>query len=234
MMWIWLLVPLMYLTLVLLIRAEERSPRDLQQIKILKPLCTLLVILICALSLTRPAGSYDELYTFLILAGLVLSLVGDVLLIPQDNPKAFLGGLVAFLSAHVMYIIAFIYLQFGVIDAVNVPAEIVTAILLVIVGALIYRYLSPGLGEMRIPVIAYVVIISLMVDRAVAISIVHPGPAVQPVLIVAGASLFYISDAILAANKFRMGGQMPHYRMWNLSTYYSGQLLIALSASFFL
>ncbi len=232
-MWNWFPVPLMYITLALLIRAEERTPRDLRQVKILKPLCTILVILTCALSFTRPTDSYDTLYTWLILAGLVLSLVGDVLLIPQDNPRAFLGGLVAFLLAHMMYIIAFAHLQFGVLEAINVPGEVIAAIVLAIVAVLVYRYLSRGLGAMRLPGIAYMLVISLMVHRAVAVVLVHPGPATQPGLIVAGASLFYISDAILAANKFRLGGQMPHYRLWNLSTYYTGQLLIALSTSFF-
>jgi uncharacterized membrane protein YhhN len=51
-------------------------------------------------------------------------------------------------------------------------------------------------------------------------------------LVLGGALLFYLSDAILAINKFRFGGQLAHYRLWNLTTYYIGQLLIALSASF--
>lgn len=226
--------PLMYITLALLLRAEERTPRDVRQVKILKPLCTLLVILTCALSSTRSADDYDTLYTLLILVGLTFSLIGDVLLIPHDNPKAFLAGLVAFLAAHVMYIVGFIYFQFGVIEDVNVAGEAITAVALLSVGTVVYRYLSPGLGDMRLPVIAYIIVISAMVDRAVGIALVHPDPPTQSLLIVAGAILFYISDAILAANKFRLAGQMPHYKVWNLSAYYTGQLLIALSASFFL
>ncbi len=139
----------------------------------------------------------------------------------------------AFLLAHVAYIIAFVYLQFGILEEINVAGELVVAVLLVIIGATVYRYLRPGLGDMRMPVIAYIVVISIMVFRAIGIALVQPGPATQPALIAAGAALFYVSDAILAANKFRMGGNMPHYKVWNLSAYYSGQLLIALSASFF-
>lgn len=232
-MWFLTPVPLLYITLALLIRAEERAPRDIQQVKILKPLCTILVILTCALSFIRPADEYDTLYTLLILVGLTFSLMGDVLLIPYNQPKAFLGGLVAFLLAHVMYIVAFVYLQFWILEANSIPGEVATTVVLLIVGVLVYRYLSPGLGDMRLPVIAYVIVISIMVHRAVSVALVHPGPPIQPVLIVAGATLFYISDAILAVDKFRMAGQMPHYKLWNLSSYYTGQLLIALSASFF-
>jgi uncharacterized membrane protein YhhN len=231
-MWQWLPIPLMYLSLALLIRAEERTPPSPQQIKVWKPLCTLLVILIAALSFTGPYESADRPYSALVLTGLGFSLIGDVLLIFQENAKAFMWGLVAFLVAHLMYIAAFVYLQTSVLQAQSGGGELVSAIVLVVVGASVYRYLSPGLGKMRTPVIAYIVVISAMVHRATAIALIHPGPATQPILILAGAVLFYISDAILAANKFRMGGRMPHYRLWNLTTYYTGQLLIALSTWF--
>jgi uncharacterized membrane protein YhhN len=231
-MWQWLPIPLMYLSLALLIRAEERTPPSPQQIKVWKPTCTLLVILIAALSFASPYESAEGPYSALVLAGLVFSLIGDVLLIFQDNAKAFVWGLVAFLVAHLMYIAGFVYLQTNVLQAQSRMGELVSAVVLAVVGASVYRYLSPGLGKMRNPVIAYIVVISAMVHRATAIALVHPGPATQWIFLLAGAILFYISDAILAANRFRMGGKMPHYRLWNLSAYYTGQLLIALSTWF--
>jgi len=229
-MWTLLPLPLLLLTFALLMRAEERTPKDERQIWIWKPLSTCLIILTCLLSFTSDA--YDTPYTLLVAAGLTLSLAGDVLLIPQDNPRAFLGGLVAFLLAHVVYIAAFVYLQVSLELERNV-GEVVAAVVLALVGVAVYAYLRPGLGAMRGPVIAYIVVISAMVHRALAATLAYEGAATQPALIVAGAFLFYLSDAILAVNKFRLQGQMPHYRLWNLSTYYSGQLLIALSASFF-
>jgi uncharacterized membrane protein YhhN len=197
-----------------------------------KPLTTLLVICVAALSFARPPEQLDARYTALILAGLVFSMAGDVLLIPVDKPQAFLGGLVAFLLGHVMYIAAFVTLQASIIKAVSWPGELVSALGLIVAGAVVYRYLRPGLGRMRVPVIAYIAVISIMVDRAFGIAWVHSGPATQPASILVGALLFYLSDAILAINKFRLEGQMPHYRLWNLSTYYTGQLLIALSTWF--
>jgi uncharacterized membrane protein YhhN len=232
-MWIWLPVPLLYTTLALLLRAEERSTRDERQIWIWKPLTTVLVILACALSFTRPSGAYDSTYTLLILVGLALSLLGDLLLIPTDNPRAFLFGLVAFLLAHLLYISAFVYLQLSLDLGRNGLAEAVSAVGLALVGGAVYSFLRPGLGGMRLPVVVYILVISVMVHRALGIAWVHPGPATQPILITLGALLFYLSDAILAVNKFRLAGRMPHYRVWNLSTYYTGQLLLALSASFF-
>jgi uncharacterized membrane protein YhhN len=230
-MWTLLPLPLLFLTFALLIRAEERAPKDERQIWIWKPLSTCLIILTCVLSFTSDA--YDAPYTLLVAAGLTFSLAGDVLLIPPDNPKAFLGGLVAFLLAHGVYITAFVYLQISLELERNFGGEIIAAVMLALVGAAVYAYLRPGLGAMRGPVIAYIVVISAMVHRALAVALAYTGSATQPALIVLGALLFYLSDAILAINKFRLQGRMPHYRLWNLSTYYSGQLLIALSASFF-
>lgn len=231
-MWIWLPIPLLYVTLGLLLRAEAQHPRDDRQVKIWKPITTALVMLVCVLSLTRPAGERDAAYTSLILMGLLFSLIGDVLLIPQDNPRAFLFGLVAFLLAHVTYIAGFLYAQSSLALERNTTAEVITAAALLFVAAATYAYLHPALGKMRLPVIAYSIVISLMVHRAFAIAWVHPGPGPLPVLLAVGALLFFVSDVILAINKFRLAGRMPRYRPMNLSTYYTGQLLIALSAAF--
>jgi uncharacterized membrane protein YhhN len=191
------------------------------------------VILVCALSFARPHDGFDSSYTVLILSGLLLSLAGDVLLIPQENPRAFLGGLVAFLLAHVLYIAAFVHLQSSLLRSVNISGEIAAGVGLSLVAVTVYRYLRPGLGDMKWPVIGYIFAISTMLHRALGIVWAHSGPSTQPALIALGALLFYLSDAILAINIFRLRGQMPHYKVLNLSTYYTGQLLIALSTWFF-
>jgi uncharacterized membrane protein YhhN len=226
-------IPILVVTLILLLRAEERVPMDERQIKLWKPLSTALVILVCLLSFTRSGEAYDATYTLLILGGLLFSMAGDVLLIFQANPRAFLAGLVAFLLAHLFYIAAFVYVQSSLELGTNGAGEAGVAIALLLVGGGVYRYLSPGLGQMRGPVIAYIVVISVMVHRASAVALVYAGAATQPILMVLGALLFYLSDAILAVNKFRFEGQLPRGRSWNLMTYYTGQLLLALSASFF-
>jgi uncharacterized membrane protein YhhN len=226
-------IPVLVVTLILLLRAEERVPMDQRQIKLWKPLSTALVILVCLLSFTRPGEAYDTTYTLLILGGLLFSMAGDVLLIFQANPRAFLAGLVAFLLAHLVYIAAFVYVQSSLELGANAAGGVGVAIGLALVGGVVYRYLSPGLGQMRGPVIAYILVISVMVHRAAVVALVYVGAATGAALMVLGALLFYLSDAILAVNKFRFEGQLPRGRSWNLTTYYTGQLLLALSASFF-
>ncbi len=190
-----------------------------------------LVIGVCALSFSRP--TFAAIYTLLVLGGLALSLLGDVLLIFQTNPRAFLAGLVAFLFAHLLYIAAFAHVQSWSDALIPASDEAIRAIGLALAAGAVYWIMSPGLGKMRLPVIGYIVVISIMAHRALAVSIVYPGRVLPgSTLIVAGAFLFYLSDAILGINKFRFDGQLLHGRLLNLSMYYAGQLLLALSASF--
>ncbi len=83
---------------------------------------------------------------------------------------------------------------------------------------------------MKIPVIAYIVIISVMVSRAIAIFSNHAIDNSHALMIVLGAVLFYISDVILATNRFWQPWQ---YHRISLAFYYAGQLFIALAASYF-
>jgi uncharacterized membrane protein YhhN len=239
---IWLPIVLATFTVVALIVVDERvpagGPRNLRWVAVWKPLSSVLVVAGAAQSFTRPAGSYDTGYSLLVLLGLLLSLAGDVLLIIPFR-QSFPAGLAAFLLAQLAYAATFIYLQIsrglGVVWAV----EEVAAVVLAVAAWVMYSYLGPHLGKLRAPVVIYMIVISVMLHRAIALLaavIANPGASsLSPIgagLACAGALLFYLSDAILAADRFAFGGRLPHSHLWNLSTYYAGQALIALSASF--
>ena len=225
----WIPFPILVASVALLLQAEHHTPRDVGQVKVWKPLATLSVIGACALSLLQPGR--DTGYALWILVGLGLSLAGDVLLIFQENPKAFLAGLVVFLLAHVAYLLAFARIQLMSGATPGGSGEIVVAAVLALIGMVVYRLMRPGLRKLRWPVIFYMAVISVMVHRAFAVSVLYPSRSTQPALILAGAMLFYLSDAILGINKFRFGGQLRHGKLANLLTYYAGQWLLALSAS---
>jgi uncharacterized membrane protein YhhN len=235
----WFPIPLLLVTVSALIVVDERTgsgPRNVRWVSVWKPLSTLLVILVAALAFTHP-GAYDPLYAALVLVGLVFSLAGDVLLIFSSS-RAFMAGLVAFLCAHLAYIAAFVHLRtagmLGLPPQGNLGAEVISAAVIALVTGGIYFYLKPRLGKMRMPVILYIVVISVMVHRVLAVAFAYPDRQVMGGLIVAGALLFYLSDAILAIDRFRKDGKMLHGHLWNLSSYYAGQLLIALSVSMML
>jgi len=128
---------------------------------------------------------------FLVIAALVFSWAGDVLLIQKEKPTFFRLGLAAFLLSHVLYAIAFVALA----GSVNVLALVVSAVVAVPLGIAMLRLINPD-AAMKIPVTAYAVVIILMSMAALQLMLVRPGfPGVQVYV----ASLVYIfSDALMA------------------------------------
>ncbi len=212
-------VPLLVAVVLLLIRAEFREAK--KAVCFLKPTATLLVILVAALSWRAPLS--DSRYSAWLLVGLACSLAGDVALIFTSR-KAFLLGLVAFMAAHFVYAVLF-----GAYSGFH-AADLVTAAVLLAAGVAVYRYLLPDLGGIKLPVALYVLMICLMINRAFATFFGEILSLTQAWLISAGATLFWVSDLILAIHRFR---RPLRYHRISLAFYYAGQLLIALSGSYF-
>ena len=224
-------VPLLVIAVILLVRAELREPRDKRQIKLWKPLATLLCLTIAALSVAQPR--YNPVYTLLIVAGLLLSLLGDWLLIDADEkPGQFVSGLVAFLFANIAYIIAFTYARFAQGIPFDLTRSAILAALLLVMGGVVYYYLRPSLGSLKQPVLLYMTVISLMVHQAVSGVQLTSGVLAQTSLVAGGALFFYMSDLMLAIGKFVFPNEGRNNSIWVLSTYYTAQMLIALSASY--
>src|SRR5262245_27901520 len=130
-----------------------------------------------ALALSR--GATDSAYGRWVLAALVLSWLGDVLLIPSGK-AAFMGGLGSFLLGHLAFAAAF------VARGISAPAAAVAGAASVVPAILIARWLLPHVEpKMRGPVIAYMIAISAMVSLAVATTVAAPAP-----LLLAGAIAF--------------------------------------------
>jgi len=160
-------------------------------------------------------GALDTPYGSWILLGLVLSLIGDVFLIPKERPRAFLIGLVAFLLGHVAYTIAF------AVRGLDVPTMAVAMVAVLALGLMALRYLLPHVSaSMRRPVLAYVVVISGMLACAAA-TVGHAGmPA-----IFAGAFAFYLSDLAVARQRFV--AKSFWNKAWGLPLYFGAQLILA-------
>lgn len=163
-------------------------------------------------------GALESAPGIAVFTALVLSWWGDVFLI-APHPKAFLLGLVAFLLAHVAYIWAFV--EWG-IDPIYAAIALVPV---AGVSAIICRWLLPQTPkEMRIPVLAYVAVISAMVALAAGLLPLENGWKV-----LGAALLFFCSDLSVAINRF-VSKSFIH-RLWGLPLYYAAQLCFAALSS---
>lgn len=161
-------------------------------------------------------GALESSYGRWILLGLACSWLGDLLL-TIDSRAGFLGGLIAFLLGQVAYGVGF------VVRGIEPAWALATAVPIAIAGVLVFRWLRPHLdAALRGPVLAYVVVISLMVIAAAGTF-----GAEADWRIAAGAAAFYLSDIAVARNQFVAPGFVN--RAWGLPLYYLAQLLLALS-----
>jgi uncharacterized membrane protein YhhN len=176
---------------------------------VFKPLATLVVI---GHALQR--GHDTPMVRRWVLAGLVLSLCGDVALLWPG--QGFLPGLVSFLLAHLAYLVAFTRVQRL---AAWPPAFLVYAA----VAAIILWLLWPGVpAPLQIPVLAYVACLGAMAAQA---AVLWRRGAARGAVLALGGALFMASDALLATNKF--AGPLPLAGLWILASYWSAQWCIA-------
>jgi uncharacterized membrane protein YhhN len=170
----------------------------------------------CFIALALHCGAADSDYGRYLLAGLVLCWFGDVFLIPKQE-LSFLLGLGSFLLGHVLYIVSFMQLP------LNLLALAAGALPALLLAGFSLRWLWPHVGrKMRLPVVAYILVISVMV--CVATGSWGLAPAA---LVIAGAWGFAASDIAVARNQFVTVATVN--RMWGLPLYFGSQLLLAYS-----
>lgn len=151
-------------------------------------------------------------FGLLMMIGLCLAFFGDLMLVWR---RTFPVGLIAFLLAHGAFATAFATLR----PLGDWPVAPLLAV--AFCSTLALAWLWPHLGALRLAVVAYVGVMTVMVWGAAAVS----GAAVAPLRLVAGALLFYASDLAVARNRFVSPGFVN--RAWGLPLYYLGQVLIA-------
>ena len=174
---------------------------------IAKPSTTALLVIVALM-----ANTQERSYQIPIVAGLCLSLVGDVFLMLRGDH--FIAGLVSFLAAHVAYIVAF-----------RTGAALWLLLPYLLLAAGVLAYLWPRLGRLRLPVLAYVGVLVVMAWQAAVRADLIPSAFTMAAAI--GAALFVISDAVLAINRFRVKFRAAQAVI--MSTYVTAQALIALS-----
>lgn len=192
---------------VAMILAEARELRA--AVWIAKPIAATSFVL-ASLSQGVPDSGYGRW----VVIALALSWWGDVLLIPKSQ-KVFLAGILAFLSAHLAYGVAFAVRGLSLAWALGVAAALIPPG--VALGRYFVRHAPPRLKG---AVVAYVAVLSGMV--ALALGAYGRGGDVR---IPVAAIAFYFSDISVALNRFVKPSVVT--RAWGAPLYFGAQLVFA-------
>jgi len=204
--------------LAVLLWAEKTGSRRLRYAS--KPAASLGFLIVAAAADALGAGPVARW----IAIGLALGAAGDVALM-FEGEVAFLAGLGLFLAGHVAYVVAFATIT----PLAQWPHASPLVLAVPVVGAAAALvWLWPNLGSMKIPVIAYVLVITAMVIGALVCRGVGGSALLDRGSIQAAAAvLFFASDLSVARDRFVAPGFGN--RAWGLPAYYAGQLLFAWS-----
>ncbi len=135
----------------------------------------------------------------LLVIAILFCWAGDVLLMfTEHNELFFLLGLAAFLIGHIFYMLTFNKMADK--NSIGKPLQPLFYLLPMLFAASLLIVLFPNLGEMKVPVIAYAIVISFMCVAAMRRWQRTDIPSFVTVL--TGAVLFIFSDALIAINKF--------------------------------
>ena len=161
-------------------------------------------------------GASDSNYGRLMLAALVLSWAGDIMLLSLKS-SLLLGGIGTFLAAHIAFAAAFIQLP---LDALGLSAGL---LFMTLVAAILLRWLWPHLKSFyKFAVPAYLAAIIMMTSLAIG-----AGSADSSWLLAIGAITFAASDISVARDRFVERSIVN--KAWGLPLYYAAQIMLGIS-----
>jgi len=195
--------------------------------RIIQPITTILVIILAAYGCLLPGGNI--LYTMLIVFGLIFCLVGDCYLVDFTDNKLFMTAVVFYCTGLIVYSVILTRLTgFNLVD-------LAALILLLIGSALILSlFLWNGLGEMKVPIIIYMMAWCFLLSQSLTIfwSDSDFFNTTQKWLLLSGTAIFFLGDITISFHQFNE--KFKDKSLWvDIPLYYLGQGLIALSTSFF-
>ena len=205
-----------------------RKKNDLKTVEYIQPLTTLFIIAVAALGFA--SKNANDLYTIFILVGLTFSLIGDCWNVDMTDMDTVIYGLVVFVFAYLTYPLAF-----TVMDGFHNEDIIVGLICLILYIALI-SYCWRGLKGMRVPGMIYGLVLFILISRAISTFFGDTFSMTQSILITAGTGMIFLGDVQFAIETFRKPPPpkpVIDLRVVGPILYAGGQLLIALSTSYF-
>jgi uncharacterized membrane protein YhhN len=164
----------------------------------------------------------DPIFMIMFLLGLFFSLLGDIALMLPDKGW-FLPGLLAFLLAHLSYSVGFN------VEPPPLPALVIIPVLalldILVLRRLIDGLVSHGANDLRIPIIVYSVVLSLTLASAWSTLFRPSWSTVARVSAILGGTLFFVSDLMLAWDRFVHRARLLHVLV--IITYHIAQFGLA-------
>jgi uncharacterized membrane protein YhhN len=151
--------------------------------------------------------------------GVVFAWFGDLLLMGSGD-LFFIGGIAAFLAMQVCYIVAFTRVP----GPGLVRAWRIALIPFVAFWLLLNALVSPGVGDLRIPVVIYSVVLVGM--SVAALDLVIRVPQDKGWRVAIGAAIFVISDAFIALTAFGPLNESAATSTFIMATYIVAQGMI--------
>lgn len=180
-----------------------------------KMLASLSFVTLALLSPTE--GALGASYRAGVSLALGASLVGDACLIWRSE-RAFLGGLSAFLLAHLL----FGWASMSALPALSALGWVAGGLALLSGGAVL-RWLKPSIPQhLWWPSVTYMCVISGMVGTCLQLAFERGAP-----LVAIAAIGFWLSDLSVARDRFQALGLSN--RLWGIPLYFSSQLMFGLS-----
>ncbi|CAG9175067.1 putative membrane protein [Cupriavidus pampae] len=169
--------------------------------------CAMALLLARAAWFHRPLGERRWL-----VVALVFSAIGDLLLAMPGLRISFIGGLSAFLLAHLAYLRLFVPLGADL----RAHRLIGCGLIIGAAGTLLSRF-WPNLGELTLPVVVYIGVLAAMACAALLARLPTPLTAL-------GAICFLISDALIGTARFLSAFDTYQLGIWWF--YAAAQVLI--------
>ncbi len=213
-------VPLYLALIVLYMIARNRD--DLKKTTIIQPALTFLALVIAGLSLL--SSQADRGYTTWILVGLGLCFLADIFNIDMTNDKILYAAIAVFVVAYLEYAITFT--RFNGFHR----QDLFIGVVFILIYIFLMRLYWKGLGSFKIPILIYGLVMPFMVTRAISTLFGSVFSTVSALLVTIGSTLIFLGDVEYGLHRFRK----PLKFFFGPICYAGGQLLIALSCSYFL
>jgi uncharacterized membrane protein YhhN len=216
------LIPIPIYLALLVFYMIARNRNDLKKTAFIQPTLTFLALVVAGLSLFSPAA--DRGYTMWILVGLGLCFLADIFNIDMTNDKILYAAIAVFVIAYLEYAVTFTHFS-----GFHWQDFIVGGVF-VLIYLFLMRLYWQGLGNFKVPVMVYGLAMPFMVTRAISTLFGSAFSLVSALLVTVGCAMLFLGDIEYGVHRFRK----PLKFFFGPICYAGGQLLIALSCSYFL